>query len=73
MEALKLHLTIKSDTLKIPELKKFIGRRVEVIFLDEDSKKEKSIIEKFKKFKNLKGKIHFDDNAFNELREKSIL
>ncbi len=28
---------------------------------------------KFKKLKDLKGKINFDENAFSELRQKSLL
>ena len=72
MEALKFHITVKSDTIKIPELKKFIGKKIEVILLD-DSKKEITKNDKFKKFKSLKGKIHFDDTALTELRQNSTV
>jgi hypothetical protein len=72
MEAFKFHITIESDTIKIPELKRFLGRRVEVILLD-DSRKEIESSNKFKKLKDLKGKISFDDNALSALRKDSIL
>jgi hypothetical protein len=72
MEAFKFHITVESDTIKIPELKRFLGRRVEVILLD-DSRKEKGSSSKFKKLKDLKGKISFDDNALSALRKDSIL
>jgi hypothetical protein len=72
MEALKFNITVKSDTLKIPELKKFIGKKIEVILLD-NSNEEIIRTDKFKKLKDLKGKIHFDEDAFTELRQNSIL
>ncbi len=72
MNALKFHITVKSDTLKIPELKKFMGKRIEIILLD-DSKNEVPATDKFKKLKDIIGKIHFDENALSELRQKSIL
>jgi hypothetical protein len=39
MEAIKIRKTIQSETLHIPELQKFIGKRVEIIFLELPEKK----------------------------------
>ena len=72
MEAIKLKITVESDTLKIPELKKFIGKKIEVILLD-DSKDEKPQSSKYSKLKKLKGTIDFDDTALADLRKNSIL
>jgi hypothetical protein len=38
MEYVKKHLKIDSDTIKIPELKKFIGKKVEIIILGDIQK-----------------------------------
>jgi len=40
------------EAVKIPELKKFIGKRIEAILLD-DSKKEKPEHKEFRKLKDL--------------------
>ena len=72
MEALKFHLTVESDTIKIPELKQFIGKRIEVILID-DSQKSKTVNNRFQRIKDLRGKISFDDNALSTLRQDSIL
>jgi hypothetical protein len=74
MEALKLHMKIESDTIKIPALSKFIGKEIEIILLSESSntaQKDKKM--KYVKLKKLQGKIHFDDGSLSSLREKSIL
>ena len=71
MEALKLHMKVESDTLKMPGLSRFIGKRVEIILLEDSSTvRQKG---QYSKLKKLKGKIHFDENAVALLREKSKL
>lgn len=72
MEAVKTHITVESDVVRIPELNRFIGKRIEIILLDA-SEQEPVKTEKFKKLNELKGKIHFDANALNELRQNSII
>jgi len=72
MEAIKLHLLVESDTVKIPELKNFIGKRIEIILID-DSEKGKPASNRYKRLKNLKGKINFDEEAVNTLRQKSTI
>jgi hypothetical protein len=71
MEAIKLHITVESDTVKIPELKKFIGKSIEIILID-DSEKEKPASNRYKRLKDLKGKINFDEEAVNTLRQKIV-
>lgn len=72
MEAVKTHINVESDVVRIPELSRFIGKRIEIILID-DSKHEPVKTEKFQKFNDLKGKIHFDENALSELRQNSII
>jgi hypothetical protein len=71
MEALKLHMKVESDTLKIPGLSRFIGKNVEIILLEDSSTARQK--GQYSKLKKLKGKIHFDENAVALLREKSKL
>jgi hypothetical protein len=70
MNALRLKIKIESDTLKIPELSKFIGKRVEIILID-DSPQNLSDKHDYSRLKNLKGKISFDTSALSSLRESS--
>jgi predicted Holliday junction resolvase-like endonuclease len=72
MNAIKLKLKIESDTLKIPELSRFIGKSVELILLEDESTgaAEKN---KFLKIKKLKGSISFDRDAVSSLRDNSKL
>jgi len=69
MEAIKKRIMIDSDTILIPELKRFIGKMVEIICIeDEDSQPP---VKKHSKFLNAAGKISLDSQAVNDLREKS--
>ena len=55
MEALKLHMKVESDTLKIPGLSRFIGKNVEIILLEDASAaRQKDQYSKLKKLKGLK-------------------
>ena len=72
MEAIKIRKTIQSETLHIPELQKFIGKRVEIIFLELPEKKETAPKAK-NKFIAASGKIDIDEKAVAELRTRSIL
>lgn len=38
MNAIRIHKTIDSETLHLPELKPLIGRAVEIIVLEEDTR-----------------------------------
>ena len=72
MEAIRKNVLISSETLTIPELKKFIGKNVEIIFIEEDKeKKKRSGIKKNIKFMNAIGKICIDEEKVNNLREVS--
>jgi hypothetical protein len=72
MEAMRFHLTVESETINIPQLKQFIGKRVEIILI-EDSPLETENSTRYKKIKNLKGKISFNEDALPRLRQDSIL
>lgn len=72
MEAIKIRKTIQSETLHIPELQKFIGKRVEIIFLELPEKKE-TVPKGKNKFIAASGKIDIDEKSVAELRTRSIL
>ncbi|MCB9481602.1 MAG: hypothetical protein AB7E04_11805 [Desulfobacteraceae bacterium] len=74
MEAIKITRKIESETLNIPELKKFIGKNIEIIMLEIPSEKIISAKkEKMKNFLNAAGNIDIDEKTVNELRQKSLL
>lgn len=62
-------MLVNSETITIPQLKKFIGKKVEIICICEENKKKSSA--KFQKFFSLAGKIKIDGKKINELRESS--
>ena len=64
MRAIRKRIIIDSDTIRIPELQKFIGKTMEVILLEDSEEKNKA-------FLDLAGKIALDDEAINDLRENS--
>lgn len=71
MEALKVHMKIESDTVKIPGLSRFIGKRVEIILLEDVPADKKT--GKYHKLKGLKGAIQIDPGDVTSLRGKSSL
>jgi len=68
MEAIRLYLKVDSDTLHIPELRRFIGKRVELILIEEPSEEIK-----MEKFFSAVGKVNIDEEAVHRLREESKL
>jgi len=68
MEAIRLYLKVDSDTLHIPELRRFIGKRVELILIEEPSEEIK-----MEKFFSAVGKVNIDEKAVHRLREESKL
>ena len=66
MKAIRKKIIIDSDTIKIPELQKFIGKTMEIIILEDTDEKNKA-------FLDLAGKIDLDNSAISELRENSKL
>jgi len=62
-------LKIESDVIRIPELKEFMGKEVEVIITEKLVKKDKK--NQMKHFLNLAGKIDIDEEAIYRLREES--
>ena len=64
MQAIRKRIMIDSDTIRIPELQKFIGKTMEIILLEDSEEKNKAFLE-------LAGKIALDDEAINDIRENS--
>jgi len=55
MQAIRKKIRIDSDTIKIPELSKFIGKTMEIILLEYTDEKNKA-------FLDLAGKIELDNS-----------
>ncbi|HOT74330.1 MAG TPA: hypothetical protein PK467_00975 [Candidatus Wallbacteria bacterium] len=69
MEAIRTNILVNSETITIPQLKKFIGKKVEIICLGEEKTKKSPA--RLKKFFSLAGKIKMSAKKINELRELS--
>jgi len=70
MKSIHKYITVNSDTLYIPELKQFFGKRVELSIKQENLQKSEKY--KMKHFFDAIGKIEIDENAVHQLRERSI-
>ena len=66
MQAIRKKMIINSDTIKIPELQRFIGKTMEIILIEDTEEKNKA-------FLDLAGKIEIDNLVISELRENSKL
>ena len=73
MEAIKVEKTIDSEILRIPELKRFMGKKVEIILLEvpltDDQKQQPDI----SRFLSAAKRIDIDENAVRRLREESLI
>lgn len=70
MEAIRLHLKIDSETLHIPELKRFHGKNVELILIEESTSPKKKN-GKMDHFFAAAKKVEINEDAINKLRERS--
>ncbi len=73
MEAIKLQRKIDSEMIHIPELKRFLGKNVEIILLEIPSNEALKSKRDIKKFISASNKIDIDENAVELLREKSLI
>ncbi len=58
---------IKSETITIPQLKKFIGKEVIINFEESHSNK------KYSKFLSAVGKIDIDEHEIDKYREENLI
>ena len=74
MQAIRLFVDVDSEDIHIPELKKFIGKKVEMIIHEVPSiKPDEEKKQDMKKFFDAAGKIKIDKESINQLREISKL
>ena len=66
MQSIRKKMIMNSDTIKIPELQRFIGKTMEIILIEDTEEKNKA-------FLDLAGKIEIDNSVISELRENSKL
>jgi hypothetical protein len=71
MEALRYNITIESDTIKLPALSRYIGKKMEIIFIEDETEsgKPNNSID----IKQFKGKIIFDEESIQSLRDNSLI
>ena len=73
MEAIKKHIYIESDVIKIPELQKFIGKHMEIILIEEENseiKKDLSVQLFLEKWTGFLGEESEKDSKLQYLRDK---
>ena len=70
MQAIRLFVDVDSEDIHLPELKQFMGKRVEMIILEsptiQDNKEKK---QNMKKFFDATGKIEIDKESIQKLGE----
>lgn len=76
MEAFKFETTVLEDgTIKIPQLKEFVNKKIELFFViktnDKENKdKKKSIVEFLDEWTGFFSEIETDDFRYNRIMEK---
>ena len=73
MEAIKIQRKIDSETLHIPELKRFLGKFVEIILLEVPLSERTEMKGDIKEFISAANRIDIDENAIQRLREESMI
>ena len=73
MQATRLLMKINSENIHVPELRKFIGKTVEIIITEESTSSNEKKDRKMERFFSATGKIEIDENAIWQLREESKL
>ena len=74
VRAIRIHTTVESDTLRIPELAALVGKRVEIIVVEEDAARaqgdEASVAEPKRVLGSLRGLLHVPDDFDAPLPEE---
>jgi hypothetical protein len=72
MQAIRLFVDVDSEDIHLPELKQFMGKRIEMIILEVTTvKPDEDKSKNMKKFFDVAGKIKIDKESINQLREAS--
>jgi len=66
-------MKIDSENIHVPELRNFIGKKVEIIIIEEPISFNEKEDRKMENFFSAAGKIEIDENAVRQLREESKL
>ncbi len=74
MQAIRLFVDVYSEDIHLPELKQFMGKRIEMIILEVTAvKPDKDKSKDMRKFFDAAGKIKIDKESIKQLREISKL
>lgn len=73
MQAIRLFMKIDSENINVPELRKFIGKEVEMLIMEKHAVLNEEKDRKMERFFSAAGKIEIDEDAIRQLRRKSKL
>ena len=73
MQAIRLFMKVDSENIHVPELRKFIGKKVEIIIIEEPTAFNEKRDRKMERFFSAAGKVEIDEEAVRQLREESKL
>ena len=73
MQAIRLFMKVDSENIHVPELRKFIGKKVEMIIIEEPTVFSEEKNRKMERFFSAAGKVEIDEEAVRQLREESKL
>ncbi len=73
MTIIRKHITVRSETIHIEELKKFQGKKVEIIVVEEPDNYTDQIDYRMKAFFAAAHTVNIDEAAIRQLRKVSLL
>jgi hypothetical protein len=80
MNAIRIHTQVDSETLHLPQIRPLIGKKVEIIVLEEsplkpapDGDEQSAARGRYEDFLALAGQDVIDPNALSDLRSASML
>lgn len=73
MKAIRKYIVVDSDTICIPELKQFRGKRIELTLTETESMGRTKGENRMRHFFAAAGKVKIDEDSIYQLREESKL
>jgi hypothetical protein len=75
MRVIRVHRCVESDTLRLPELREFIGKNVEILVLEEPQSQSGQAAggRDYSALARIAGQDMIDPEAYKELRAASLI
>ena len=73
MQAIRWFMKVDSENIHVPELSKFIGKKVEMVIIEKPTVFNEKKDRKMERFFSAAGKVEIDEEAVRQLREESKL